>query len=143
MAMLPSEWLFEFLKRYERFRPTAYKPTPNDVFTCGYGHTRDVVETTTCDMPQALEWLHEDSAKAAGAVNHAITVPMTQAQFDAMVSLCFNIGTGAFAESTLVRMFNDGDTHGAAAQFGRWNKQRGRPLDGLTARREDEMDHFL
>jgi GH24 family phage-related lysozyme (muramidase) len=76
-------------------------------------------------------------------VNELVKVPMTQGQFDALVSLVFNIGRAQFATSTLLRLLNVGDKAGAAAQFPRWNKQGGVVLAGLTARRELERQRFL
>jgi lysozyme len=69
---------------------------------------------------------------------------VSQCQFDASVSLCYNIGQGNFAASTLVKMVNAGDTPEAVApQFLRWNKAKGRSLAGLTRRRTAEMALFL
>jgi lysozyme len=64
--------------------------------------------------------------------------PANQAQFDAMVSLCYNIGPAAFGGSTLLRLHNAGDFDGAAKQFRRWNRAGGRVMNGLTRRREAE-----
>lgn len=64
--------------------------------------------------------------------------PASQAQFDAMVSICYNIGAGAFTGSTLLRLHNAGDFDGAAKQFRRWNRAGGRVMKGLTRRREAE-----
>lgn len=140
--MTPSPWLYNFLKHYEQFRPTAYLPTPRDVPTIGYGHTRGVRMGDTCTMPQGENWLMEDTAEAAAAVNRLVTVPLSQHQFDAVVSLCFNIGVSQFAASTLVQKLNAGDYEGAASQFAVWRKQRGRVLQGLVVRRAAEAQHF-
>ncbi len=72
-----------------------------------------------------------------------MTVPVTQQQFDAMVSLAFNVGAHAFSKSTLVRKLNAGDVRGAADEFLRWNKAGGQVLDGLVRRRRAERDLFL
>ncbi len=141
--MTPSPWLYDFLKQYERFRPTAYLPTKHDVWTIGYGHTRGVKEGDCCTMQDAEDWLHADTAAAASAVSRLVIVALTQQQYDALCSLTFNIGSGAFAASTLLRKLNNYDYAGAAAEFPRWNKQAGKVLDGLTARRAAERDHFL
>src|ERR1035437_8106279 len=106
MNMQASPWLYAFLRNYERFRPTAYKPTPHDVWTIGFGHTHGVKEGDTCTMVQALGWLGEDVAWAVAAVNHQVKVTINQNQFDALVSLCFNIGATNFASSGLLRYVN-------------------------------------
>ena len=66
-----------------------------------------------------------------------------QNQFDALSSLVFNIGEGGFSSSTLLRLLNSKDYEGAANQFPRWNKQKGRVLNGLTKRRQEERQLFL
>lgn len=142
MNMQPSSWLFDFLKSYEKFRPTAYRPTPRDKWTCGYGHTEGVTEYTTCAMPQATMWLEQDVAGAAEQVNRHVTVPLTQAQFDALVSLVFNCGLAPLILH-LGQKLNRGDYAGCAAEFPRWDKQAGEELEGLEKRRIAEMKHFL
>lgn len=67
-----------------------------------------------------------------------MTVPLTQGEFDAYVSLTYNIGAGAFCKSTLVKRLNAGDYAGACAEIKRWDKMGGKVLRGLTARRERE-----
>lgn len=84
-----------------------------------------------------------DLARFEKAVAAAIKVPLTQNQFDALVSLAFNIGAGAFAKSTLVRVLNGGHYDRVAAQLARWNKVDGLPNKGLTARRAREAALFV
>ena len=71
-----------------------------------------------------------------------MTVPLTQNQFDALVSLTYNIGSGAFNNSTLLKL-NKGDYQGAADQFLVWNKADGKVMKGLVRRREAERALFL
>lgn len=142
--MSPSAWLWAFLKSYEKFRPTAYLPTPRDKWTCGWGHTGpDVTQTTTCTQDQAQAWLESDVAAAVHDVNRLVTRKLTQNQFDALVSLRFNIGAGNFAGSGLLKFVNAGNDHAAAADFDNWDKQAGEVLDGLLRRREAESEHYL
>lgn len=129
---------FAIIRSYEKFRPTAYKPTPNDTWTIGFGHTRGVKEGDCCELHDGEDWLHADVAVAEKAVNSNVTVPLTQNQFDALVSLVFNVGL----PPTLIRLLNDGDYAGAAAEFPKWRKQAGRVLAGLVARRKTERDLF-
>lgn len=120
----------------------AFKPTPNDVWTLGWGHTRGVCEGDTCTVEQAQAWFIEDMTWAQAAVLGAVTVPLNQNQFDALVSFTENEGATAFEESTLLRLLNAGDYAGAAAQFSRWIYQRGQILPGLVTRRNQEAALF-
>lgn len=150
MILTPSAWLFTFLKGIERFRPTAYKPTKNDVWTIGFGHTEGVKEGDTCSYPQAIAWLEHDVRVRAVKAAPLIKVALTQAQADAILSLVFNIGVGVhdgrkgdFADSTLLAKLNAGDYAGAAAEFPKWKFQAGQVLNGLVERRKAEQAHFL
>lgn len=131
------------IKKHEGLRLEAYLPTPNDVWTIGYGHTHTTKQGMKITEAQAEKLLYKDLAWAEDAVNDLVNVPLTQNQFDALVSFVFNVGAGAFAKSTLLRFLNTGDYTNAAAQFMRWNKQKGRVLNGLTKRRDDERRLFL
>lgn len=115
----------DIIKESELMRLVAYLPTPNDVPTIGWGHTAGVKLGDKCTVQQAAQWLREDCAWAEREVNRLVTVPLNQNQFDALVSLVFNIGSGNFASSTLLRKLNAGDYAGAANEFPRWNKQKG------------------
>jgi len=92
---------------------------------------------------QAESLLRKDILWVEKAVNKLVVVPLTQNQFDALSSIVFNIGEGAFSTSTLLRLLNSKDYEGAANQFPRWNKQKGRVLNGLTKRRQEERALFL
>ena len=72
-----------------------------------------------------------------------MTVPLHQHEYDAFLSLAYNIGPGAFAKSSALRKFNEGDKRGAADAILLWNKAGGRVLAGLTRRREAERALFL
>jgi lysozyme len=89
-------------------------------------------------------YLHHDLSTFEKAVNKVLTIPIQQSQFDACVSLCYNIGQGNFTSSTLVKMLNAGTAPDLIApQFLRWDKAKGKPLAGLTRRRKAEMALFL
>jgi len=141
--MTPSSWLYDYLKEREQFRPTAFKPTKRDVWTIGYGHTKGVQQGDTCTVAQGEAWLREDVAWAVEAVNRAVTVPLTQPQFDALVSFVYNVGAPNFLTSTLLKQLDAGDYEAAADEFPKWNHQAGEVLDGLTVRREQERARFL
>jgi len=131
----------ELVKRYEQLRLRAYLPTPEDVPTIGWGHTRGVALGLTCTPEQADVWLVEDLADAMSAVDE-VPVQLTQNQYDALVSFVFNCGTGAFRASTMRRLLDGGHYGLAAEQFARWNKQKGKVLNGLTKRRAEEAALF-
>ena len=130
------------IKDFEKCVLKAYKPTPEDVWTCGWGSTKGVTESTVWTEKEADEHLRRDLAEAERCVNASVFVDLTQLEFDALVSLVFNIGCGAFRGSTLLRLLNDSRHDDAAQQFKRWNKQAGKELAGLTRRREAEMALF-
>lgn len=141
--MTPSAACTKLIQDCEGFKPTAYR-LPRDRWTIGWGHTAGVKEHDTCTTTQALEWLYADMTPAAHAVNTVVTVTLKQHEFDALVSLAFNIGAAAFEGSTLVQLLNTHQPRAlVAGQFARWNKQKGRVLDGLTARRAKEKELFL
>jgi lysozyme len=133
----------DLIKSFEKCRLVGYLPTKDDVPTIGWGHTGPEVRVgMVWTQAQADEALVKDIERVERAVEGCITVPLTQQEFDACVSLAYNIGTGAFKASTLARMLNDSNYDGAAEQFLRWNKQAGQVLAGLTRRREEERELF-
>ena len=117
------------------------------VWTIGYGTTSingvKVKKGDTCTGEQAKAYLAQDLKKFESAVNTAVKVQLNQNQFDALISLTYNIGSGAFKDSTLLKKLNAKDYKGAAAQFPRWNRGGGRVLNGLVKRRKIEMELFL
>lgn len=131
------------IKEHEGLRLQAYLPTPNDVWTIGYGHTSTAKKGMVITEERAEALLRQDIAWVEDAINKNVVVPLTQNQYDALASLIYNIGAGAFSKSTLLRLLNTGDYEGAANQFPRWNKQKGKVLKGLTRRREEERQLFL
>ncbi len=131
----------ELIQSYEKCRQEAYKPTPDDVWTIGWGHTRGVAEGDTCTEEQADAWFLEDIAWVEDCVNRAVTVDILQNEFDALCSLCFNIGCRAFSGSTLVKRLNSAD-YEVGNEFLKWNHQGGNVLAGLTRRREAEAQLF-
>lgn len=133
------------IKEFERLRLKAYPDpaTGGDPWTIGVGHTGpDVYPGLVIDEAQADELLRQDIEKFERCVGIAVN-DLTQQQFDACVALAFNIGCGAFAQSTLARKLAEGDTSGAADQFLRWNRANGKVMAGLTRRRQAERALFL
>jgi peptidoglycan hydrolase-like protein with peptidoglycan-binding domain len=76
------------------------------------------------------------------AVRARVSVPLTQNQFDALVSFTFNVGAGAFGGSTLLKRLNAGDYAGGADEFGKWTKSGGKVFAGLVRRRTEEAALF-
>lgn len=130
------------LKSFENLKLEAYMPTPHDVPTIGWGHTRGVQMGQRISAATAERLLREDLLDAEAAVRRNVHVPLTQEQFDALASLAFNVEP-ALVSSTLLRKLNSGDYAGTAEEFPRWNKQGGKVLNGLTRRRAAERALFL
>lgn len=131
----------DLIKQFEGLYLKAYR-CPAGVPTIGYGHTAGVAMGQTITQQQADDYLRRDVRQFERAVSRLVTVPLTQGQFDALVSFAFNLGDGALAQSTMLRLLNAGDYTGAAAQFDRWNKAGGRVLPGLVRRRAAERALF-
>ena len=123
---------------HEAYRGDAYLPTPNDVPTIGWGTTEGVRLGDKTDPTRALIRLLADAGKYERAVKRCADMPMFQHEFNAYVSLAYNIGEAAFCSSTLVRKLRMGDYAGACREILRWDRQAGKVLRGLTIRRQSE-----
>ena len=132
----------ELIKRFEGLRLTAYLDAVG-IPTIGYGSTEGVPMGQKITESEAEALLRKDLVRFEKAVNDHVKVKISQNQYDAMVSLAFNIGASAFAKSTLVRVLNEGGYAEAADQFLRWDKARGKTLPGLATRRQAERKLFL
>ena len=135
----------DLIKQFEGCRLVAYPDpgTGGKPWTIGYVATlidgKPVPNTHRITQEQADALLMEDIERHASPIRDMLDgVPTTQNQFDALVSLGFNIGVGALKGSTLMRKHKAGDHYGAASEFARWNKAGRRVLAGLTRRREAE-----
>ncbi|HEV2680662.1 MAG TPA: glycoside hydrolase family protein, partial [Rhodanobacter sp.] len=111
-------------------------------WTIGYGHTGGVTPGEHITQAQAEQFLKDDLKSAENAVRNSIHVPITQNQFDACVSLAFNIGGGGFANSDVAARINAGNYSGAQQAFGEYNHANGKVLEGLTRRRAAEAALF-
>lgn len=129
------------IKKFEGCRLTAYK-CPSGLWTVGYGHTRGVKKGQKITQRQAEAYLLEDIKTFENGVNKYVSVPLTQNQFDALVSFTYNCGLTAFKNSTLRKKLNAKDYAGAGKELLRWNKANGVVLDGLKRRRNAEKDLF-
>jgi len=139
----PSKACLDLIKRFEGCKLTAYK-CPAGVWTVGWGATGpNIVQGTRWTQEQADARLEEDVRRFSFGVSRSIDGAATsQNEFDALVSLAYNIGLGAFGGSTLLKLHRAGDKVAAGNQFVRWNKAGGRVLDGLSRRREAEANLY-
>ncbi|OOF55775.1 lysozyme [Rodentibacter genomosp. 2] len=141
-----SEKGINHIIRDEGERLMAYQDIVG-IWTIGVGHTgfvdgKPVARGMTITKEKSREILKVDLARFEKAVNANVKVPLTQNQFDALVSLAFNIGEGAFSRSTLVRKLNAGDYQGASQQFLVWKNAGGKVSQGLLNRRKREKALF-
>lgn len=125
------------IKHFEGCKLKAYL-CPAGVWTIGYGHTDGVKAGMAWTQQQADDALARDLQSFESAVSACVTVPITQSQFDALVSFAFNCGAGALRKSTLLRLLNAGDYSGAEKQFGRWISKGTAAEKGLRRRRKAE-----
>jgi lysozyme len=128
---------------HEGYREAAYRPVPGDVPTIGFGTTAGVQMGDRIEPVQALVRKLADVQQFEGALKRCVRVPLHQHEYDAFLSLAYNIGSGAFCSSTLVRKLNAGDYAGACAEILRWDRFQGQPLRGLTLRRQAEHRQCL
>tara|TARA_R110000803_G_scaffold6755_1_gene21760 strand:+ start:300 stop:746 length:447 start_codon:yes stop_codon:yes gene_type:complete len=138
----------ELIKRFEGFSSTPYL-CPADVPTIGYGNTRriDGSRVAMDDEPISEEdgeaLLAHELLSFESSVGKLITAELTQGMFDALVSFCYNLGSGNLQSSTLRMKLNRGHYEGAADEFPKWRKAGGRVLQGLVRRRASERELFL
>ena len=131
------------IQKFEGLRLTAYQDMVG-VWTIGYGHTGpDVKAGMTITLQQAEQLLINDLARFEKGVNALVQTPISQNQFDALVSFSYNLGLGSLQQSTLLRLLNAGNFQAAADQFPRWDHAGGKKVAGLTARRAAERQIFL
>ncbi|WP_343620373.1 lysozyme [Acinetobacter proteolyticus] len=118
------------------------------IWTIGFGTTvypnkARVKKGERCTLEQAKSFFQYDLRRFEKTVNEAVRVPISQNQFDALVSLAYNIGSNAFKNSTLLKYLNALAYQDAADQFLVWNKGGGKVLKGLIHRRQVERSLFL
>ena len=139
--MAIAESTLSFITKEEGSKNKAYHDSKG-LLTIGVGHLirsdeAHLVNTVLTDE-QIKDLLKSDLKRCSEAVEAAVKVPLQQPQFDALYSLCFNIGPTAFKNSTVVRKINENDLKGAADAILMWN----RPAV-LQKRRQRERDLFL
>lgn len=144
MSKQMSELGLALIKQFEGLRLKAYQDSAG-VWTIGYGHTSTARPNMVITEHKAHQLLAQDVWRFERCVNELVQAPLTQNQFDALVSFAFNIGCGALGRSTLLRKLNNAGTsrEEVASEFHRWVYAGGRRLRGLERRREAEAELFL
>lgn len=137
----------DLIKDFEGWRAKAYKDAVG-VWTIGYGHTSmagppNVKAGMVITKKEGEKMLQKDLQKYAKAVDDAVNVTLTDNQFGALVSFCYNVGPTNFRKSSVLRYVNAGNFKGVPARLKLWNKAGGRVLRGLTRRRVAEGKLFL
>jgi GH24 family phage-related lysozyme (muramidase) len=136
----------ELIKSFEGFRDTALR-LPDGRWTVGFGHVRSAREGVTISEKDAEDLLLFDLKPTEDSIRNQVLTPLNQNQYDALVSLVFNISPGQFRDSAILRALNVGDVLGAANGFDAWRKARinGRLIvvDALVRRRTAEKALFL
>ena len=143
LAITISAALLTSIATHEGYSSKAYIPVPGDVPTIAFGTTvyPDGTRVRLGDVvtkQEARMYLEHDTQKFIREMNKCIQVPISKNEFEAYVSLTYNIGSGAFCKSTLVRKLNAYDYKGACDQILRWSFFQGRQLPGLAKRRAEE-----
>jgi lysozyme len=136
----------DFIKSKEGFSATAYKDSVG-VLTIGYGHILGVKEGDITTEEDADALLRAELVHYENAVDRYVTTPLAQSEYDALVSLAYNIGIGNFSQSSVVKFLNKGEKSKAADAFLLWSKGKVKGeltiLPGLKNRRVEERDMFL
>lgn len=140
MVMKISEAGIKLICKWEEFRDYAYV-CPAGLWTIGYGHTDRVKPTDKIDLAQGEAYLRQDLEIVERCLN-SLKLELNQNQYDALCSLIFNIGTGNFLRSTLLKYLKAKQYDKASAEFLKWRKANGKVLKGLEARRKDEQELF-
>ena len=134
-----SQNCVELIKHFEGFEDTAYL-CPANVWTIGYGRTRNVKEGDRITEAQAERDLLEELEEFKHQVLHSVKVELTQNELDALTSWTYNLGVGNLKSITLLKKLNAGSKDEVPAEMLRWNKASGKVLAGLTKRREAEAE---
>ena len=135
--MKASQDCVDLVKFFEGFEGKAYL-CPANVWTIGYGRTKNVQEGDRITKVQAERDLLEELEEFAEQVLNSVKVELTQNELDALTSWTYNLGVGNLNSSTLLKKLNTGDKDSVPSEMLRWNKAAGKVLAGLTRRREAE-----
>ena len=151
-ALVLSAAGFVTILAHESYTSTAVIPVPGDVPTIGFGTTEGVKIGDKITPPKAAARALADVQKFEGALRQCVKVPLAQHEYDAYISLSYNIGSTAFCGSRLVRKLNSGDYAGACAEILKWTFFQGKNCaapenaklcGGLATRRQDEYKECM
>lgn len=126
---------------FESLRLQSYK-CPADVWTIGFGHTKNVAEGQVVTLREAFNYLCDDLDICTEVIKSSVKVKLTQGMEDALYSFIFNVGGSAFKQSTMLKYLNNRAYADAAAEFDRWVKVGNIRLKGLVVRRNKERMLF-
>lgn len=142
--MQVSSRFITLIEQLEGFKARCYRDTGGRR-TVGFGHAciGNEFNDATLTRDEAENLLMHDVKYAENAVNEYVKVPLRQEQFDALVAFTFNVGIGAFANSTLVRKLNAGHCCAVPDELRRWNQDNGKVIAGLIARRKAEISVYV
>ena len=146
MDLTPSQNLINLIKENEGFSPQLTDDVGHPMI--GYGCDLmpaevDQYKGKTISEEEATQLLISRLRPAMECVATYVKVELTQNQFDALSDFVYNVGSGNFRNSTLLKKLNAKDYAGAAEEFAKWNKAGGKVLPGLTSRRNKEKELFL
>ena len=127
----------ELIKTFEGCMLNSYQ-CPAGVWTIGYGSTRYITEGMTITQIKAEQLLKEDLRRFEDDVNQSVTVPLSQQQFDALVSWTYNLGCENLRRSTMLKQLNQSNYDSVPKEMSKWNKAKGVVLNGLVRRRHAE-----
>lgn len=147
--MEPSTKAYDIIRLFEasnKCRLKAYLDT-GGVPTIGWGTTvypngKKVRIGDVCTEEEANQWLVHDVKASVQAIKRLVKVHISQSMFDALVSFVYNLGSGNFSGSTLLKLINASKFNEAADQFPRWRFDNGKEQPGLTKRRAEEQKLF-
>lgn len=139
-----------FIAHFEGFRANLYNdPVGHCTIGCGHLVHHGPINGSEpqefkrgITRERALELLQDDASTAADEIARSVKVRLSQPQVDALISFAFNVGNGAFRDSTLLKLLNQGDYDSVPAQLNRWTKASGKTLPGLVRRRKAEGQLF-
>lgn len=138
--MNASARAYQLIREFEGLRLTSYRD-PVGIWTVGFGTTHGAHPDQTITEAQAETMLRQEVERLEPIISSAVKVPITQNQYDALISFAYNLGVANLTRSTLLLKLNKGDAT-AVSEFARWNKAGAKVLPGLTRRRAAEANLF-
>lgn len=131
-----------FIQGSEGFKNVAYKPTPTDKWTIGYGHTKNVQPGDKITEEEAERFFKEDFEQHIKPLKE-VKIPLSENEKIALASFIYNVGPQAFLDSTLLKKLNANDREGATKELKKWIYENKKVNQGLINRRNKEINLFL